>query len=280
MAASVCTGLARIGEEQGAFAGSSLLGSRSQKGRPVALGSFPGAHAPSAPRFGPFPTGLATVKALKEPVSLLLVRLPAEVPRGPSSTCLGQWRERRPQCECGDLLETNYWGGSASKTHHFPKGFPRTALTFGATFDNHTSVSQLFKFTAKKTSDLTRGPGNWPRRTVWGSVMPPDPPCPARPHTTTRYLLERICISFSEMCLSLGLNRLSGKDGERVNFGRGGCHTRLENHCGISSTYSVPDPSSRPLPVTDSAGLSRRSHVTEISTQFPTTVGVRHKVGV
>lgn len=38
--------------------------------------------------------------------------------------------QKHSHYESGDLLETNYWTSSESKTHRFPKAFPRTALTF------------------------------------------------------------------------------------------------------------------------------------------------------
>lgn len=38
--------------------------------------------------------------------------------------------------------------------------------------------------------------------------------------TAPKYLLDRMCISFSEMYLSLGLNKLSGKNRKQINFRR------------------------------------------------------------
>lgn len=48
-----------------------------------------------------------------------------------------------------------------------------------------------------------------------------------------------MCISFSEMYLSLGLNKLSGKNGKRINFRRYGRHPFLEKHITVDLAHTV-----------------------------------------
>lgn len=67
----------------------------------------------------------------------------------------------------------------------------------------------------KKTSALKCGPGSLgPRGSIRALQALSTPPA------RVKYLFDLICISFSEMHLSLGLNKLSGRNRKSVNFRR------------------------------------------------------------
>jgi hypothetical protein len=124
--------------------------------------------------------------------------------------------------ESGDRSGTNYWISPESKTYHFPKVCPRVAQHSEVQFDNCIYFSQFFRSVAKRTSEHKHGLRN---RGPTGQCLDPSNHPNSLPPSflhhamnKTKYLLDRICISFSEMHLSLGLNKLSGKNGKRINF--------------------------------------------------------------
>lgn len=110
-----------------------LPGVERQEGQRVALCGFAGSHTPRASKFGFFPAGSATGKVLRR--NLLSPPHNISFKGSQWQTAPAHRDDRSVQkhfhYESGDLLETNYQVASESKTRHFPKAFPRTALTFG-----------------------------------------------------------------------------------------------------------------------------------------------------
>lgn len=87
--------------------------------RPPSLDAFLRAPSLSRPSGGP---------ALSPPPQITCRG--AKGRTGPAQSNDGKG-QRQSCLESGDLSETNYREGSESKTHHFPKVFPRTTLTSG-----------------------------------------------------------------------------------------------------------------------------------------------------
>lgn len=126
----------RTGRVCGQRGRQALPGMERQEGQHVALCGFAGSHMPWASKFGVVPIGSATGRAL---------RRNHLAPPHKITFKGAQWQgapahredenvQKLSHYESGDLLETNYWVGSESKTCHFPNAFPRMALTFrGAT---------------------------------------------------------------------------------------------------------------------------------------------------
>lgn len=121
--------------------------------------------------------------------------------------------------ESADHSGTNYGPTPESETHHFPKVGPRAEQTFRCSSATLLTSARFSDRPPRRPQPLNVGLEAMAQGTASGPFTPPSPTL-SIPPTRAKYLLDLICISFSEMHLSLGLNKLSGRNRKGIDFRR------------------------------------------------------------